>query len=118
MGFILGSIWISIVAFVIAVVLVRPLFALLYPRYKTPSLKEAFLETASWVAVGLGPAILYTMIFQLALGDRAKALVESWFPGASTESEPLVAFGLIYALVACVCALKILSSNSRELKSD
>lgn len=118
MGFILGSIWISIIAFVLAVVLVRPLFALLYPRYKTPSLREAFVETASWVAVGLGPALIYTIIFQRAVGDRVKALVKSWYPGANIDSEPLYAFGIIYAVVACLWSLKILSSNKRELKND
>lgn len=117
MGFILGSIWIAIVAFVLALVLVRPLFALIYRRYKTPSLKEVFLETASWVTVGLGPAMIYTLVFQLAFGDRVKVLVKGWYPEANVDSEPLYAFGIIYAAVACVCSLKILSSNSRELKS-
>jgi hypothetical protein len=112
MGFVMGSLLVSIFAFVIAIVLVRPLFALLYPRRKTPALFETFEVTAGWVAVGFAPAVIYTLIFQWAFGDALKEAIAEWLPQAPAYVEPAAAFGFTYAVVASVWALVTLSSNS------
>jgi hypothetical protein len=111
MGFVMGSLIITIFAFVIAIVLVRPLFALLYPRRKPPGLLETFEVTAGWLAVSFAPAIIYTLIFQWAFGDALKEVTAKWFPNAPAYVEPAVAFGFIYAAVASIWALVTLSSN-------
>jgi hypothetical protein len=117
MGLILGSVWISIFSGVIALVVVRPMFALLFPRRKVPSLRETFEVTAGWVSVGLFPAIAYTIFFQWLLGDTLRYLIAVRFPNAPEYVEPIAVFGFIYVTVATVLALLILSHDRSRLKS-
>ncbi|UVW29860.1 hypothetical protein [Massilia sp. H6] len=111
MGFILGSVWISIFSFMIAVVVVRPMFALLFPRRKVPSLLETFKVTAGWVSVGLLPAMAYTVLVQWLLGDALRNVMAVRFPNAPADVEPIAVFGFIYIMVATVLALLILSHD-------
>ncbi|MGJ7915554.1 hypothetical protein ACI48D_08795 [Massilia sp. LXY-6] len=112
MGFVMGSLLIFILSFPIAIALVRPLFALLYPRRKTPALSKTVEVTAGWVVVALPPAVVYTLIFQWIFGNAIKTALAKWFPHVPAYVEPAAAFGFIYAVVTSVCALVILSSDS------
>lgn len=116
MGFVMGSLLISIFAFVIAIFLVCPLFALLYPARKTPAMSKTFEVTAVWVVVAFPPAIIYTLIFQWIFGDKLKTAVAKWFPQAPAYAEPAAAFGFIYAVVVSIWALITLAADSAASK--
>jgi hypothetical protein len=79
-----------------------------------PSVGKTFKLTAGWLAISYGPALVYTLIVQLAFGHSLKSLAARSLPNLPAWVEPFAMFGFFYITVACFFSFKILASEQSQ----
>ena len=114
MSFVLSSAMVSLIAFVFATVIVRPLYHLLYPSTPTPTVKQAFLQTASCVVLTYPPSVLYTALIYVLLWWPLNTVAGRWLPRWVTVPRwivPLAIFGIVYIIMTCIVSIKYLRTE-------